>query len=47
LKLGLPLQEVSRRLHERLAVEAERADGSGLTLVDELLQHRLGQCLNV
>jgi hypothetical protein len=46
LKQGLPLQEVSRRLHARFAVEAERADSSVLTLVDELLQHQLVQCLN-
>lgn len=45
LKQGLPLQEVSRRLQARFAVEPEGADRSVLALVDELLQHHLVQHL--
>jgi hypothetical protein len=45
LKQSLPLHEISRRLQARFAVEPERADGSVLTLVKELLEHRLVQRL--
>ena len=45
LKQGLPLQEISRRLQARFAVEPERADRSVLALVEDLLQHQLVQRL--
>jgi Coenzyme PQQ synthesis protein D (PqqD) len=45
LKQGLPLQEISRQLQARFAVEPERADRSVLALVDELLQQQLVQRL--
>jgi coenzyme PQQ synthesis protein D (PqqD) len=43
LKQGLSLQEVSRQLQARFAVEPERADRSVLALVKDLLQHQLVQ----
>jgi hypothetical protein len=45
LKQGLPLREISRRLQARFEVEPERADGSVLALLDELLQQQLVQRL--
>ena len=41
LKQGLPLRDVSQRLQERFAVEADHADRSVLTFVHELAQHQL------
>ena len=41
LKQGLSLREVSQRLQEMFAVEADHADRSVLTFVHELAQHQL------
>ena len=43
LKQGLNLREISQRLQERFAVEAEHAGQSVRTFVDELVQHQLVQ----
>jgi hypothetical protein len=41
LKQGLSLREVSQRLQHRFTVEAEDADRSVMTLVQELAAHKL------
>jgi hypothetical protein len=43
LKGNLTLRQISQRLQGEFAVEAERADNSVLTLVDELCQNQLVQ----
>lgn len=43
LKQGLTLREISQRLQERFAVDAEGADRSVRALVQELAQHNLVQ----
>jgi hypothetical protein len=43
LKQGLSLREISHQLQEVFEVEAEHADRSVRTFVDELVQHRLVQ----
>ena len=46
LKQGMPLHDISVRLQQQYAVEAERADRSVLALVHELAQHQLVQPLH-
>jgi hypothetical protein len=41
LKQGLPLGEISQRLQAGYAVEADHAERSVLTFVNELVQHQL------
>lgn len=41
LKQGLSLREISQRLQEEFDVDADRADRSVLSLVDELSQQKL------
>jgi hypothetical protein len=43
LKQGLSLREISQRLQEVFAVEAEHAGHSVRTFIDELVQHQLVQ----
>jgi hypothetical protein len=43
MKQGLSLQAISQRLQDVFDVDAARADGSVLALVDELLQQQLVQ----
>ena len=46
LKRDLTLRQISQRLQEEFVIEAERADSSVLTLVDELYQNELVQSLD-
>jgi len=43
LKQGLSLREISQRLQDEFQVEAEQADHSVLTLVEELVSQELVQ----
>jgi len=43
VKDGVPLEEISRRIQEEFAVDADRAADSVNALVDELVRHELAQ----